>query len=451
MAKRRKTTRGRSKHPGVVLKQRVYRSGRKGWVARYTEPGTGRQRDVTLDGTELRLTTAEARTDWAVRLSARLATERAQIASGSRPAKRVTLPEAIDAYFSQEGARLRERTVEAYREGLRLVEAWAIDCGVSFTDELTLRRVVALREYLAALPKRASLAGGKRGTRRATSGARAPATVNGDLRTVRAVLSAWRRRGIVPLSRDDIADGLRLLPSDRIRPSPLLPSELQALLKAAREHDAERWTLTRAERARGGAGGGTPRFDPIAPFVLFVLLSGCRLREAASLQWEQVNLDAHSGAGEVVVVAAASKTHQERAVRLDVSPTLRVLLAGMRLAAGSDRYVFGGQTELSSDSLRSASRRLQSRFGAPPFSWQRLRQTCATFAVNAPSVYGAASAFLSAKRLGHSVAVSERHYLGVVSVDSTARSLESAMGIEREAQRICSAVVRGGVSVRAAS
>ena len=52
-------------------------------------------------------------------------------------------------------------------------------------------------------------------------------------------------------------------------------------------------------------------------------------------------------------------------------------------------------------------------YGAPDFDWQMLRSTCATYLTNAPGIFGAATVFLSARQLGHSVTVAECHYLGV--------------------------------------
>ena len=44
---------------------------------------------------------------------------------------------------------------------------------------------------------------------------------------------------------------------------------------------------------------------------------------------------------------------------------------------------------------------------------------------------GGASAYRSAKQLGHSVAIAEKFYLGVVKVAVEARMLEDAMGIKK--------------------
>src|SRR5690606_20787675 len=135
----------------------------------------------------------------------------------------------------------------------------------------------------------------------------------------------------------------------------------------------------------------------------------------------------------------ATKTGHGRIVPLQVSPSLLAWLAKERLAA-SCAYVFGSVAEvdgkrvelpLPRDQAEAARRRLIARFGAPVFTWHDLRRTCGTFLPCAPGIYGAASAFLSAKRLGHSVTVAERLYTASVSnIPAAAATLEQAMSIE---------------------
>jgi hypothetical protein len=69
-----------------------------------------------------------------------------------------------------------------------------------------------------------------------------------------------------------------------------------------------------------------------------------------------------------------------------------------------------------------------------------LRQTCGTYLTNAPGIFGAASAYRSAKQLGHSVAVAERHYVGLVrGIPRDARTLEGAMQVEAQVKRAIAA------------
>ncbi|MBN1654389.1 MAG: tyrosine-type recombinase/integrase [Deltaproteobacteria bacterium] len=176
---------------------------------------------------------------------------------------------------------------------------------------------------------------------------------------------------------------------------------------------------------------------------MFSLLSGCRVGEAESLAWQDVDLEALDNdgqpVGEITLKASVTKTKRYRTIGLEVASTLRTLLAAMKLRAGSDSYVFGGKAPLSHTRVEAARKRLLRDYGAPKFSWQNLRQTCGTFLTNAPGIYGAASVFMSARQLGHSVTVAERYYLGVVrGIPREARTLETAMQIEDLAQRIIS-------------
>ncbi len=91
------------------------------------------------------------------------------------------------------------------------------------------------------------------------------------------------------------------------------------------------------------------------------------------------------------------------------------------------------------DLAESTRKRLVRDFGAPAFTWLDLRHTCGTFLTCAPAIYGAASAFLSAKRLGHSVVVSEKHYAGAVTVAPEIKTLEAALKIDD----LCAKIVAG--------
>jgi hypothetical protein len=69
-----------------------------------------------------------------------------------------------------------------------------------------------------------------------------------------------------------------------------------------------------------------------------------------------------------------------------------------------------------------------------------MRRTCGTYLTNAPGIF-AASAYRSAKQLGHSVQVAEKHYLGLArGISPTARTLEAAMQIESVLGRVIAAI-----------
>ena len=144
------------------------------------------------------------------------------------------------------------------------------------------------------------------------------------------------------------------------------------------------------------------------------------------MEWKQVDLDAIGSEGNVVGeihLTAATKTKRARTVGLEVSPGFRKLLATMHLQAGTKRAVFGS----SRDTAEAAAKRIRREFGAPAgFTWQTLRRTCGCYLTNAPGIFGAASAYRSAKQLGHSVAVAEKHYVDIVRcITRAARTLES--------------------------
>jgi hypothetical protein len=62
---------------------------------------------------------------------------------------------------------------------------------------------------------------------------------------------------------------------------------------------------------------------------------------------------------------------------------------------------------------------------------------------------GGSSAYNSAKRLGHGVEVAERHYLGQLKrIPKDARTLDAAMEIEAELERVIAAVGSQGERMR---
>ncbi len=156
-----------------------------------------------------------------------------------------------------------------------------------------------------------------------------------------------------------------------------------------------------------------------------------RRGEALALRWDDIDLDAldHDGnrVGELQLRATATKTRYARTIGLEVSPGTRRLLAHMKLQSRGER-VFEGYT---ADMVTKARARLIADFGAPRFSWQSLRSTCGTYLTNAPAIFGAAAPFMSAKQLGHSVVVAERHYAGLLrGIPRSARTLDEAMKID---------------------
>lgn len=116
-----------------------------------------------------------------------------------------------------------------------------------------------------------------------------------------------------------------------------------------------------------------------------------------------------------------------------MSPLLRELLGVLHENSSKHGKVFA----LTAD---GAAKRLKGRYGAPDsFSWEVLLSTCGTYLTNAPGFFGAANAYRSAKQLGHSVTVAEKHYTGLIRLAATAKTLDDAMGAAATLQRVSDA------------
>jgi integrase len=214
----------------------------------------------------------------------------------------------------------------------------------------------------------------------------------------------------------------------RALPHFLKTHEIAALVEAALKHDTVTFSLTRAEHDGRAEPGSTRRYAPISPLVLIALLTGCRFGEVASMRWASISL----AENEILLSHSETKTRQARRIDLTPTPLLAALLRAME-AAREGEYCVGGAVPLRRDTAEAARKRLILKFGAPKFTWHDLRRTCETYLTCAPAIYGGASAYLSAKRLGHSVAVAEAFYVGAVTtIDKTSTTLEGAMGLRAD-------------------
>jgi integrase len=423
----------RSPHPGVKL--RAPRAKQKAWRAVYREPDTGRDVYVTLD--PLVLGSEEARVAWAKMKSRELARVKVDRAAGVRPADAPeTVAAAIALYLESRKGDASAHTVSGYARSLARLQKWATGERIATVAQLTPAALARFRDAMVKLPRMNAVKGGKRGARKASADRRGPVSINADLTGVKVWLTALRRRGLVPhLHSDSIADSLRAVKVPREAPEFYSSAQLARIFAAALRHDADCFAATREEHAGEREPGSTVRYQPIAPFAAFVLLTGMRRSEALACTWRMLDLDTcdASGArvGEIRLPASVTKTRRARTIGLEVSPAVRRILASMRIGSGASAgAVFDGYT---GDSVEAARQRLIAEYGAPAFTWQGLRSTCSTALTNAPGIFGAASAWLSAKQLGHSVTIAERHYAGAVrDLPRAARTIEAALRIEGE-------------------
>lgn len=425
MAKKRRT---RTKHPGIKLLVVRHRSGRRSHVARWRDPDTERWEQQSLD--DLGLKNDDARVEWAIKKYESVVARRRERSHGAPKKTETPLSVAIADYFK--GARLRPRTERTYRAAIDAFEEWAEKHGPRLVEQVAPAHLAQFKTALVNAPRMAPAPGGTRGERQAGPKKRSPDSINALLRPVATFLNHVRPLGLTPLlTSDHVADCLKQLRTPKPRREFLKASAIRELLKASLRHDAATYKLTRAENKGENPAGSTPRYAPISQFVALELLSGMRFSEALALPWSCVDLDAQgehgSAVGEIGLTPELVKTGNARTVDLAVSPGLRQLLMALKLRAGSGKLVFGGT---SASLLEAARKRVVSEFGGPEFSWNTLRRTCGTFLTNAFGIFGAASAYRSAKQLGHSVAIAEKHYLGVLrGIPREARTLDDAMGI----------------------
>jgi len=437
----------RSPHPGVVLIPPDPVHNHPTWRARFVDPDTGRSTKARLDPVALR--TAEARRDWAIRKSRALAKRTMELEGGAPRATGGALADGVARYYKAH-AQLRPNTLAAYKSATDKLLEWAAANGVRSGDDLTRAKLLGFREELIAQPKRAAARKAKRGARRATLERRSPASVNRELRGVRVVLGYLAELDVLnKIHEGDLRRAMKKLPITTEEAEFLKPGELAELLEAALTHDAEKHAETRDEHRGLRPVGSTPRFEPIAPFVALLLLTGMRLGESVGLEWSQVDLHARGldaqEVGEIHLSGEKTKTKRSRVVDLSVSPMLRDLLLALEKVRDDSGLVFS----TTYDGAAAAVKRLKKNYGAPKrFKHQVLRSTCGTFLTNSPGIFGASSAYRSARQLGHSVAVAEKHYLGLIRIAPTARDLESAMQIKPLLERVIDTVETSSMKAR---
>jgi hypothetical protein len=118
---------------------------------------------------------------------------------------------------------LRTKTVVTYRLAVDPFVVWCGRHGVRTTADLTRMKLSAFRDALISRTKLSAKKGGKRGQARTTERKRSPLSINRELRTLKTLLNSWRQAGLVQLTRDDIADALKVLPVPREQPAYLPP------------------------------------------------------------------------------------------------------------------------------------------------------------------------------------------------------------------------------------
>lgn len=392
---KRQGRRGLCPHPGVRIIWRDRKHGRT-FYGRVKRDGGG-FRDTNLD--ELGLRDERDRRAWAIRQSGLIYARRRRAALGL--CEEATLDQARERYLRDAAGRLREGTVLAYRQETARFVAWAHDAGrIRLTEDLTPAHLFAYREELIARQP-------------------SPSTLGRWLYTVKAMLSWWRKAGLLSpeLTKDALADRLSPLPIPRDLPVAYRPGQLRGLLGAALDLGWE-----------------------TACTVSLYLLTGLRFMELVGLEWPAVDLDTPPG-GEIRI-ASTCKTKQGRAVDLSVSAAAVAILERLRKRAGERVLPWLPRYTAANKAYGWMVVPLRRAPGVPAdFTWKHLRSSCASYLANAPGVWGAASALRTCRQLGHGVDVGLTHYQGVVrGIPPSATTLEAAMQIEAELGWVAAAI-----------
>lgn len=341
----------------------------------------------------LGLTNDDLRRRWAIAKLAELRKVRAAVELGGGAAARVTIAQSQADYIDR-AANLRTRTNR--KPALDGIAEYLNDQGVRQVADITGPALAAWANHV-----------------RRPSNPHAIGTRNQHLSVVAAWLRSCHELGQLPRVRsEDIKAATRRQKAPRDPIEVLQPAQVRDLLRACLAHD----------EAEGEA---------LAPLVLLTLLTGMRYAEAAELDWSEVDLEAKA----IRLPSSRVKTKVARAVTLTECPAAAELLGALRLRGGAGR-VF----RLTRDDAERMRRRSLSKYTKVVWDWRMLRRTCGS-AIVCAGLLGPGSAFLAAKRLGHSVTIAERHYLDALpDLPRDATTIERALGIEAEAKAIVRSV-----------
>ncbi len=323
---------------------------------------------------------------YAQRRSLELLNRRDELERGAPKLSNTGLSELVDAYFRE--ATIRDSTAAMYGYSTALLLRWG---GVKSGDDLTLAKLRELRAWLTKLPKRGAH------------------TVNRDLRTIAAVLEHSRKAGRCPrLSSENISDGLERIKAATVRKD--YNRDCRGVLQHALLRDVD-----------------------FAAYVAVLMLTGMRASEALAITTGSLEL----AAKRLRLESHETKTARWRDVELSWTPAGAVIIEALGHGKPPGWKLFGEAT-------LSTMREHRRVYSGPEFDFQELRRTTSTYLCSMPDV----GLWLAAKSLGHHPEVARKHYAGVVRTN--AKTLEEALGIQKELDRLLGVLVdRRGPSLLA--
>ncbi|MBZ0135015.1 MAG: tyrosine-type recombinase/integrase [Planctomycetes bacterium] len=342
------------------------------------------------------------------------------------------LSEVVELYLEDYAVNRLPGLVKRQRERLKAFIDYARNAELYRLPGPQFRpvRITEFRDHLSRLNKVVSKGKKKVRTRELLSGG----AKNSYLRTTRAFLSWARMRDHMQLSRDDIADRLPSFRTERKLPKALDASQLVALMKAAIELDGQLNHGSRKDKSAYYTGkpsaSASSTYEPLAPMLLTLILTGMRRGEVLHLKWSDVDLDAkrifvrNDDAQKHKV-----KTRRERCIPLDDSPALLQLLSAMAVRRGRSKYVIAGRTPSQPKNFKyQAWERMTKKAKCTGVSPKDLRSTFSTCA--AAAIRGPQPLYLAA-RMGHALEVAHRHYVAL-GVRRDGDLVEQWLGVEQE-------------------
>lgn len=353
------------------------------------------------------------------------------------------LAEVVEMYLEDYAVNRSAGLVKKQRERLKAFIDFSRRAGLyrSPAEEFRPVRVTEFRDYLNRMTR--VVTKGKKKVKTPEllrSGAK-----NSYLSTARAFMNWARLREHLPLTRDDIADRLPTFRSERRLPTALDASQLAALLKAAVELDSTMNHGSRNDKRSYYTGKpsvkAAPTYEPLAPLLLLLMLTGMRRGEALHLKWTDVELDAQRlFVRDDAAQGHKVKTRRERCIPLTDSPALLQLLTALALRRGRNKYVIAGRTPNQPKHFKyQAWERLTRKAKCQGVAPKDLRSTFSTCA--AAAIRGPQPLYLAA-RMGHALEVAHRHYVAL-GVRRDGDTIEAWLGVAAEIWSALSALGLG--------
>jgi len=423
----------------VTIFQRKVRGKRGSWIARWTDPFTGLQRQVSLSKEE-GIDTKEQATEWLGKKSEELHEQRKKARARGRTGNaRQLWAQVLEAHLAALTAERGEAAAKARRRSMTAWLSWLetqpyCRCGA----DLNVSHLEAFHAYLNDWKDRKRHAGNY-----VKSGAPVTAATRNHYRANTLAMLNWaRRKGYLIITSDDIRDAMPKFAGIRKLPRDVRAETLSAILVASLAWDSQKHFASRDDKAAYDRGAPSAKathvHEPLTELVLLLMLTGMRLGEALHLRWDSVDLRFRTMRVEADPLTGwAPKTRHERVIPLGDSPALLSLLRILKGRAGEGRYVLAGaDPQRPRNFHRPAWGKLMASAGAAGVAPKHMRSTWVTAMAHGR---GGPNAQELALRAGHGVEVAARHYVAQAYA-RPGNTVEQWLGINKEAAAAVKAV-----------